>query len=85
MVQIKLKRCKMVEYGFIVQTIDIKPDMEDSTADQLSQSMAIALNKIVQSASKGLGNLPGGGKGEILSHNLTRIGGHLVVSFMFRR
>jgi hypothetical protein len=75
----------MAEYGFIVQTIDIKPDMEDSTADQLSQTMAIGLNKIVQSASKGLNNLPGGGSGEILSHNLTRIGGHLIVSFLFRR
>ena len=75
----------MVEYGFIIQTIDIKPDMEDTTADQLSQTMAIGLNKIVQGASKGLSNLPGGGNGEILSHNLTRIGGHLVVSFLFRR
>jgi len=75
----------MAEYGFIIQTIDIKPDMEDTTADQLSQTMAIGLNKIVQGASKGLSNLPGDGNGEILSHNLTRIGGHLVVSFLFRR
>jgi hypothetical protein len=75
----------MVEYGFIIQTIDIKPDMEDATADQLSQTMAIGLNKIAQSAAKGLSNLPGGGNGEILSHNLTRIGGHLIVSFLFRR
>jgi hypothetical protein len=75
----------VAEYGFIVQTIDIKPDMEDSTADQLSQTMAIGLNKIVQGASKGLSNLPGGGGGEIISHNLTRIGGHLVVSFLFKR
>ena len=43
----------MVEYGFIIQTIDIKPDMEDTTADQLSQTMAIGLNKIAQGASKG--------------------------------
>lgn len=75
----------MSEYGFIVQTIDIKPDMEDATADELSQSMAIDLNKVVQSASKGLSNLPSGGRGEILSHTITRIGGHLVVSFLFRR
>ena len=75
----------MVEYGFIIQAIDIKPDMEDTTADQLSQTMAIGLNKIAQGASKGLSNLPGGGNGEILSHNITRIGGHLVVSFLFRR
>ena len=33
----------MVEYGFIVQTIDIKPDMEDATADQLSQAMAMKM------------------------------------------
>jgi hypothetical protein len=74
-----------MEYGFIVQTIDIKPGMEDATADELSQSMAIGLNKVLQSASQGLNNLPNGGHGEILSHTLTRIGGHLVVSFLFRR
>ena len=75
----------MAEYGLIVQTIDIKPDMEDATADQLSQSMAMNLNTVVRSAANGLSNLPGGGNGEILSHNITRIGGHLVVSFLFRR
>ena len=75
----------MAEYGLIVQTIDIKPDMEDATADQLSQSMAMNLNTVVRSAATGLGNLPGGGNGEILSHNITRIGNHLVVSFLFRR
>jgi hypothetical protein len=76
----------MVEYGFMVQTMDIKPDMEDSTADQLSQGMAVALNKMAQGASKGLSNLPGGGGNpEIISHNLTRIGGHLLVTFMFKR
>ncbi len=75
----------MAEYGFIIQTIDIKPGTEDATADELSQTMAIGLNKVVQSAAKGLSNLPGGGSGEILSHNLTRIGSHLVVSFLFHR
>jgi hypothetical protein len=75
----------MAEYGFVVQTIEIKPGMEDATADQMSQTMAMGLNQTVQSASKGMNNLPGGGTGEILSHNITRIGSHLVVSFLFRR
>ena len=75
----------MAEYGFIVQTIEIKPGTEDATADQVSQTMAMGLNKTVQGASKGLSNLPGGGNGEILSHSITRNGSHLVVSFLFRR
>ena len=55
----------MAEYGFIVQTIDITPDMEDATSDELSQGMAVGLNKIIKGASTGLSNLPGGSdKGE---------------------
>jgi hypothetical protein len=75
----------MAEYGFILQTIDITPDMEDATGEQLAQGMAMAMNKSVQGAARGLTNIPGSGKGEILSHNLTRIGSHLVVSFLFKR
>jgi hypothetical protein len=59
--------------------------MEDATSDQLSQGMVVGLNKILKVATTGLSNMPGGGKGEILSHNLTRIGGHLVASFLFKR
>ena len=75
----------MVEYGFITQTIDILPDMEDASADQMSQSMAIGLNNTARSAARGLSNLPGSGKAEIISHSVTRIGGHLVIAFLFRR
>ena len=75
----------MAEYGFMVQTIVIKPEMEDATADELSRDMSIGLNKIVQSAQKGLSNLPGGGNAEILSHSITRMGAKLVVSLLFRR
>jgi hypothetical protein len=74
----------MTEYGIIVQTVEIKPDMQDATADEISQSMVVGLNQILQKASKGLSNLPNGKKGEIVSHSLTRIGRHLVLSILFR-
>jgi hypothetical protein len=71
----------MPNYGLIVQTIDVKPGMEDATANEMSEGMAVNLNKALQGAVRGVNNLPGGGSGEILSHNITRIGRHLVVSF----
>jgi hypothetical protein len=76
----------MADYGFMVQTIDITPDMEDATSDQLSQGMAIAMNKMLSGAVNGIKNMPGAsGKGELLSHNIVRVGSHLVVSFLFKR
>jgi hypothetical protein len=74
-----------MEYGFMIQTLDISPDMEDATADELSQDMAVRLNKVIQAAGTGLGNLPGSRKGEFISHNITRVGSHLVVSLLFKR
>lgn len=74
----------MSEYGMMVQTIEIKPAMEDATADEISQTMTVGLGQILQKASKGLSNLPNGRKGEIVSHDLIRIGRHLVLSILFR-
>ena len=74
----------MTEYGIVVQTIEIKPDMQDASADQVSQSFGLGLNQILQKTAKGLTMLPDGSKNEILSHSLTRIGRHLVLSILFR-
>jgi lipopolysaccharide biosynthesis regulator YciM len=73
----------MAEYGFLVQTIDISPNMESYTAEQTSKTMATGLNTLLQNTSKGLKTLSG--EAEILSHSATRVGNHLVVSFLFRR
>ena len=40
------------EYGFMVQTIDLKPGMADATSDEVSQFMGLGLNQILQKAVK---------------------------------
>jgi len=74
----------MAEYGFMVQTMEIKPDMEDATADGLGQTMAMSLGQMAQKASKGLTTIQGG-NWEIVSHDMTRLGRHLIVTFLIRR
>jgi hypothetical protein len=74
----------MAEYGFMVQTMEIKPDMEDATADGLGQMMAMGFGQMAQKAAKGLTTLQGG-NWEIMSHDVTRLGRHLIVSFLLRR
>ena len=72
-----------MKYGIMVQTMEIKPDMKDATRDEMSQAMTVGLNQIVQKASKGVSSLPDGKEGNLLSHCITRVGCHLVVSFLF--
>jgi hypothetical protein len=74
----------MTEYGFVVNTIEIKPEVDDAGPEEVSKLIAVKLNQIAAQASKGLRNLRGGGW-EIKSHTLTRVGKHLVVSMLVSR
>jgi len=74
----------MTQYGFIVQTIDVKPEADDAPANEVSKGLALGLNRLAQNASKGLKDLQGGGW-EIASHSLTRVGKHMVVSMLIKR
>ena len=74
----------MAKYGIMVQTMKIKPNMADATPNEVSQALTVGLNQTVQKASKGLDTLEGGGW-EIVSHALTRINRHLVLSFLICR
>ena len=74
----------MTEYGFIVHTIEIKPDADDASPEEISKMIAVRLNQIVQKASKGLQTLRGGGW-RITSHTITRVGKNMVVSMMISR
>lgn len=73
----------MATYGMAVQTIDIKPEFGKATEDEISKTMGLGLNQILQKTHKGLNEITGG-KGEILSHSLTRVGNHLVLSILTR-
>ena len=74
----------MIEYGMMVQTVEIKSSIQDATANEVSQVMGQGLNGIVQKAYKGVNQIPNTKNPEILSHSLTRIGRHLVLSILFR-
>jgi len=74
----------MTEYGFMVHSIEIKPEADDASPVEVSKMMAVGLNQIVQKAAKSLPTLKGGGW-EIASHNLVRVGKHMVVSILISR
>jgi hypothetical protein len=74
----------MREYVVMAETVTLKPEAYSATADQLAQLITAIVNKIVVKASKGLPNFQGGGW-DISSYNMTRIGDHLVVSFLIAR
>ena len=74
----------MREYCTMVQTITLKPGLADATSNEVSQGIAVGLNNIVQKVTKGMQKLQGGGW-EMVSHQLTRIDRHLVVSFLLYR
>ena len=73
-----------MEYGMMVRTFEVKPSMEDATANEISNEMVKELGKIMQPIAKALTSLPEGKRGELLSHNIVRIGSHIIVSFLFR-
>ncbi len=74
----------MKEYGFIVHTVEIKPEADDASPQDISKDIAVRLNQIVQKAAKGLQTLRGGGW-VITSHTLTRVGKNMVISMLIVR
>jgi hypothetical protein len=74
----------MAEYGMMVQNIEIKPGMADAAPSEISQSLTVGLGQIVQKASKGLETFQGGGWA-IVSHALTSVDRHLILTFLIHR
>ena len=74
----------MVEYSVAVGCINMKPNMENATSKELNLGLTKALGNIVQKMSKDIENA-NGGTWEIISHELTKIGNKLAVSFLLRR
>jgi hypothetical protein len=74
----------MAEYGMMVHTLDIKPDMADLTASEFSQNLTGGLGQILHNVMEGLKKFQQG-EWEIVSHSLTRVDRHLVLSLLIRR
>lgn len=74
----------MDRYGIATRTLNIKPDMQDATADELSVAMSSVLDQSLQMIQIQVNNLPNAQNPVLLSHSLTRIGSHLLLSVLFR-
>ena len=74
----------MAEYGMMVHSIEITPDMADQSANEFSQRLSGGLGQILNTAMNGLKTFQRG-DWEIVSHSLTRVDRHLVLSLLIRR
>ena len=75
----------MAEDGMMVQTLEIKPEMADLSPEKIGQSLAGELGKLLSTAARGLVNLPDKGHWEIVSHSLTRLDRHLILSVVIKK
>ena len=74
----------MSEYATVVKALDLKPAAYNAPRDQLAKATSLTFGNVVNRISKDTQSFQGGGW-EIVSHNLTRIGDHLLASFVIRR
>lgn len=74
----------MFEYGTILQTINLTKQAEEALPAELAKGLGMSFARLMQKVSKGLETFQGGGW-EILSHQITRIGHSLFVTFIIRR
>ena len=75
----------MYEYAIMSETVNVKPEvMVTETKKVLLDNLGTDLIRVMDIVHKSLRTYEGGGW-EILSHDLTKLDRHLVVSFLIRR
>lgn len=75
----------MYEYAILSEAVNVKPEvLVAATKKELLDNLGIALIRVMDIAQKSIKTFQGGGW-EILSHQMTRLDHHLVVSFLIRR
>ena len=72
------------EYSVMVQPIELKAGAADATGDELTVSLGNTMLPLVGKLGEYAEKLPPGGW-ELVSHDLTRIDRHLLLSFLLRR
>ena len=72
------------EYAFLTTSITISQEIADATGGEVSRSIGGALGPFGEELGRALPEFQGGGW-EVVSHDLTRIDFHLVVSLLLRR
>jgi len=72
------------EYAFLVTTLTLTPGLADATSAEVSKGLGTALGPFGEQLAKSVPSFQGGGF-EIVSHDLTRIDRHLVVTLLLRR
>jgi hypothetical protein len=72
----------MAEYNTVSSCILLKHDIENATVEEIGESVNQALYQAVQTTAKEL-KAQGGGW-NIISHELTKLGNNLIVSFLLR-
>ncbi len=72
------------EYDTLVYTTELKPGLADVSCDEISDVIANAFGRAVESVSKHLPKLGEGGW-QLVSHSATRLDRWLVTTFLLRR
>ena len=79
----------MAEYEnlMMAQILQVKPGIENLGSDQVGQEFSMALCQLLTTTTKAMQSpkFPPGPGWELLSHETTKLGPHLVVSFLYRR
>jgi len=72
------------QYATLVQVGELEALVSDMTSREAALSMTKALGELVNKVTQAIGTLDGGGW-EIVSHEITAISKHLIVSFLVKR
>ena len=72
------------EYAFVADVMELKPGLREATSEELGKNLTVALAQSGQKFATTTRTLEGGGW-ETISHSLTSIDKHLVLTVHMRR
>jgi len=74
----------MMEYGIMVKSMPVKPELQDLNEDDLGKVMSQAIVRTLLETTEDM-NSQGLKNWRVLSHCLTRLDAHLLLSFLVER
>ena len=74
----------MKEYMILVHTVELSPAIEDATADEITDHFTLPLTDIAHEVTQYAETIGGGGW-EVVSHTLTKLHSHLLLTFLLCR